>query len=90
MPSITLTDIPEDLHAQLKQEAEAHFRSVNQEALARIQRSFDWDDRLSAERVNGWIAEAMASGPEEALSREKFDAARDQARRKLADRSRAA
>jgi plasmid stability protein len=90
MPSITLKDIPEDLHAQLRQEAEAHFRSVNQEVLARIQRSFDWDDHVSAERVNRLIAEAIASGPEEALSREKFDAARDQARRNFAERSRAA
>jgi plasmid stability protein len=90
MPSITLKDIPEDLHAQLRQEAEAHFRSVDQEVLARIQRSFDLDDHLSAERVNRLIAEAMTSGPEGILSREKFDAARDQARRKFAERSRAA
>ena len=77
MPSITLTDIPEDLHAQLKQEAEAHFRSLNQEALARIQRTFDLDDRLSAEGVNRLIAEAIASGPESPLSKEELDAIRD-------------
>ena len=90
MPSIVLKDIPEELHEQLKQEAEVNFRSVNQEVLARVQRSFDLDDRLGGERVNRLIAEALASGPEEPLSREKFDAAREAARRKHAERSRAA
>lgn len=48
MASITLKDIPEEIHAQLKVEAAANFRSLSQEALARIQRSFDWDERWSS------------------------------------------
>jgi plasmid stability protein len=90
MPSITLKDIPDDLHAQLKAEADAHFRSMDQEAMARIQRSFDLDERMSTETVNRLIDQAVASGPEEPLTRAKFDAARDKARRQLAGRSKAA
>ena len=90
MPSITLKDIPADLHAQLKNEAASNFRSLTQEAMARIQRSFDLDERFSAERVNRLIAEAVASGPEEPLTRAKFDAARDKAMKDFASRKRAA
>ena len=80
MASITLKDLPEDLHAQLKREAAANFRSLTQEAMARIQRSFDLDERLSAPTVNRLIQQALDSGPEEALTRAKFDAARRKAR----------
>jgi hypothetical protein len=59
MASITLKDIPVDLHAQLKQEAGANYRSLNQELLARIQRSFDLDERLTAGQVNRLIQEAV-------------------------------
>jgi len=80
MATITLKKIPEDLHAQLKREAAANFRSLSQEAIARIQRSFDLDERLSAPAIDRLIQEALESGPEEALTREKFDAARREAR----------
>ena len=80
MATITLKDIPEDLHAQLKREATANFRSLSQETLARVQRSFDLDERLSAPTVNRLIQEAFESGPEETFTREKFDAARRKAR----------
>jgi hypothetical protein len=80
MASITLKGIPEDLHAQLKCVAAANFRSLSQEALARIQRSFDLEDRLSAPIVDRLIQQALQSGPEEALTRGKFDAARRKAR----------
>src|SRR5438477_6674269 len=75
MANITLKDIPEDLHAQLKREAAANFRSLSQEATARIQRSFDLDERMTAPIVNRLIQEALDSGAEERLTREKFDAA---------------
>jgi hypothetical protein len=90
MASITLKDIPVDLHAQLKQEAGANYRSLNQELLARIQRSFDLDERLTAGQVNRLIQEAVDSGPEEPLSRAKFDAARAKARAKFHAKSKAA
>jgi hypothetical protein len=80
MANITLKGVPEDLRAQLEREAAANFRSLAQEAVARIQRSFDLDDRLSAPVVDRLIQEALDSGPEEALTREKFDEARRKAR----------
>jgi hypothetical protein len=90
MPSITLKDIPEDLHAQLKREGEANFRSMAQEVLARLQRSFDLDDRFSTEQVNRLVEEAVKSGPERPLTRKDFDAARRKARTQFAARHKAA
>ena len=89
MASITLKDIPEDLHAQLKVEAEANFRSLTQEALARIERSFILDEQLSADKVNRLIAEAIKSGPEEPLSRAKFNAAGRRADSRFAAKTKA-
>jgi hypothetical protein len=80
MPNINLKDVPPDLHAQLQQEAEANFRSVTQEALARIERSFVFEDRLTAAKVDTLIREAKESGPEEPLSRSKFAETRKRAR----------
>ena len=76
--SMTLKDIPEDLHAQLKQVASANFRSVDQEALARLQRSFDLEAAQNTERDQRWVDEALASGPETPLTRAEMDAVRDQ------------
>lgn len=90
MASITLKDIPEDLHAQLKTEAVANFRSLSQEIMARIQRSFDLEEHLSAPTVNRLIQEALDSGPEEPLTRAKFDAARKAARSALEKKRKAA
>jgi hypothetical protein len=89
MASITLKEIPMEVHAQLKSEAEANFRSMSQEAMARIERSFALDDQLSTETVNRLIEESLASGPEEKFSRAKFDAAIASARAKHAAKGKA-
>ena len=73
MASITLKDLPEDLHGQLRLEAEANFRSLAQEAIARLQRSFDIDAVLQTKRDQRLIDEAIASGPESPLTRAKMD-----------------
>ncbi len=75
MASITVKDIPEDLHAVLKNEADANFRSLAQEVLARLQRSLDFD--TATRRDQKWIDEALASGSEEPFSNETFKAALD-------------
>ena len=75
MSDILIKDIPDDLHAQLEQEASANFRTPDQEVLARIEMSFQIQDAFSTRRVQSWIDEALASGPATPLTREEFDAA---------------
>lgn len=53
MASITLKDIPEDLHARLKAEAVAHARSLTKEILFRLS--------LSVSGAPGGGARAVAS-----------------------------
>lgn len=86
MSSIVLKDIPDDLRAQLEQEAAANFRSLDQEALARIEMSFQIQEAFSEKRVQAWMDEAVASGPEEPLSKKKFDAAFQRALKRFGGR----
>lgn len=37
MPTLTLRDVPNDLHVWLKQQAQAHHRSLNKEAIAALE-----------------------------------------------------
>jgi plasmid stability protein len=74
MASITLKDIPADLHAQLKQEADANYRSLNQEAMFRIARTFEIDSAMTSKRDQRLIDEALASGPETTLTKRDLDA----------------
>ena len=77
MASIILKDVPEDLRAQLENEAAANFRSLTQEALARLERTFEIDAALNTKRDQRWIDEAVASGPESPLTEKEMDAIRD-------------
>lgn len=77
MPSITLKDIPMELHAQLKNEAAANFRSITQEALSRIERTFQIDAAWNTKRDQRWIDEAIASGPETPLTKKEMDSIRN-------------
>jgi len=77
MASITLKDIPMELHAQLKNEAAANFRSITQEVMSRIERTFQIDAILNTKRDQRWIDEAVASGPETPLTKKDMDAIRD-------------
>ena len=81
MASITLKALPPDLHGQLKLEAEANLRSLAQEAVARLQRSFEIDAALKTKSDQRLIDEALASGPEEPLTRAKMDKIRARALR---------
>jgi plasmid stability protein len=72
--SITIKGIPDDLHEQLKREAGANFRSLNQEVLARIARTFENDAALNTRRDEKWIDEALASGPATPLTGKEMDA----------------
>jgi plasmid stability protein len=77
MASITLKDIPVELHAQLKNEAAANFRSLTQEAMSRLERTFQIDAALTTKRDQKWIDEAASSGPETPLTRKEMEAIRD-------------
>jgi antitoxin VapB len=37
MPTLTLRDVPEDLHSWLKQQARVHHRSVNKETISLLE-----------------------------------------------------
>lgn len=82
MATITLKDIPEDIHAQLKAEAEANLRSLDSEALIRLQRSFEVQDQFSTAKVNALIDEALASGPAAKMTEAQLRARFDQVRQK--------
>ena len=73
--SIVLKDVPDDLRAQLEQEASANFRTLDQEALARLQRSFELE--MNTARDQQWIDEALASGPATLLTQTEMDEVRD-------------
>ena len=73
--SIVLKDVPDDLRAQLEQEASANFRTLAQEALARLQRSFELE--MNTARDQQWIDEALASGPATPLTQSEMDEVRD-------------
>ncbi len=75
MASITIKDIPEEIHARRTREASAHHRSLNGELLRRVELSFELESAFNTKRDAQWIQEAIASGPEEPLTRQKFDAA---------------
>ncbi len=77
MASITLKDIPMELHEQLKSEAAANFRSLTQEAMSRIERTFQIDAALNTRRDQRWIDEAIASGPETPLTKRQMNAIRN-------------
>ena len=83
MSDIVLKNIPAELQAQLEQEASANFRTPDQEVLARIEMSFQIQEAFSTRRVQGWIDEALASGPATPLTREEFDAAYQRAARRF-------
>ena len=76
-----MKDLPADLHGQLRLEAEANLRSLAQEAVARLQRSFEIDAALKTRSDQRLIDEALASGPEEPLTRAKMDRIKDRALR---------
>jgi plasmid stability protein len=77
MASITLNDIPIELHAQLKSEAAANFRSLTQEAMSRLERTFQIDAALTTKRDQKWIDEAIASGPAIPLTKKDMEAIRN-------------
>ncbi len=75
MAEYTLKNIPDDIYQRAQSAAENSFRSLNQEIIYRLRRSFDAEDaRLSALHAK-WVMEAMASGPAKPIEMSELDAA---------------
>ena len=63
MASLTLKDIPADIHERLRSSADSNFRSLTQEAFARLQLSFDVEEAAATKLHQSWLDRAVASGP---------------------------
>lgn len=75
MPTYTLKEIPADIYERTMTAAQDGCRSVNQEIIYRLKRSFDAEDaRLTALHAR-WVAEALESGPARPLDLKEMDAA---------------
>ena len=63
MASLNLKDIPAEIHERLKSSADSNFRSITQEAFARLQLSFDVEEVAATKLHQSFIDQAIASGP---------------------------
>ncbi len=58
--TIQVKGASEELRLRLESSAERNFRSLNQEALARLELSFEIEDALLSKTHQKWIDEALA------------------------------
>ena len=63
MASLNLKDIPAEIHERLKSSADSNFRSITQEAFARLQLSFNVEEVAVTKLHQSFIDQAIASGP---------------------------
>ena len=75
MADYNLKNIPDQLRARLQAEADRSFRSVQQEILHRLERSFDSDDARMTSVHARWVYEALNSGEAKPLTDADLDAA---------------
>ena len=61
--TLQVKGMPAELRERLEASAARNFRSLNQEALARIQFSFEVEDRGAAAGLNERIAEGLKGEP---------------------------
>ena len=75
MAEYTLKNIPEEIYHRAQAAAETSLRSLNQEILFRLRRSFDAEDARTTALHAKWVMEALASGPAKPLRMTDMDAA---------------
>lgn len=75
MPDLPLRNIPLELYSRLQAAAAEHFRSLNQEVLARLNRSFDTEEAKMSALHARWVHEALASGDATPLKPGELDRA---------------
>jgi hypothetical protein len=75
MAEYTLKNIPDDIYRRAQTAAETSFRSLNQEIIFRLSRSFDPEEvRVSAVHAK-WVMEALESGLAKPLKAKDMDTA---------------
>ena len=75
MAEYTLKNIPEEIYQRAQTAAERSLRSLNQEIIFRLGKSFDAEDaRVSALHAK-WVMEALESGAAKPLKMTDLDAA---------------
>ena len=75
MRDLSLRNIPLELYKRLEASAAEHFRDLDQEVLARLNRSFDAEDaKMSAVHAR-WVHEALTSGRSTPLKPGELDQA---------------
>jgi len=74
MAEYTLKNIPEEIYHRARSAAENSLRSLNQEIIFRLRRSFDAEDARTTALHARWVMEALASGPAKALDKADMDA----------------
>jgi plasmid stability protein len=75
MPDLPLKKIPADLYSRLQSSAAEHFRSLNQEVQARLNRSFDAEDAKMSALHARWVHEALSGGDSTPLKPDDLDKA---------------
>jgi hypothetical protein len=79
MSSLTLKNVPPKIHERLKKSATVNFRSITQEAFARLQMSFELEEAETTRLHQRLIDEALASGPAQPASKNQWEKTRARA-----------
>jgi hypothetical protein len=75
MAEYNLKNIPADIYQRIQAAAEGSFRSLNQEIIFRLSRSFDAEEARTTALHARWVLEALESGPAKPLKVADLDAA---------------
>ena len=75
MADYNLKNIPADIYQRVQSAAENSFRSLNQEIIFRLSKSFDAEDAKMSALHAKWVLEALESGPAKPLKVADLDAA---------------
>jgi hypothetical protein len=75
MAEYTLKNIPDEIYQRAQSAAESSLRSLNQEIIFRLRRSFDAEDARMTALHARWVMEALQSGPAQPLRAPDMDAA---------------
>lgn len=75
MAEYTLKNIPAEIYQRAQAAAEHSFRSLNQEIIFRLSRSFDAEEARTTALHAKWVMEALVSGPVKPFKTADMDAA---------------